>query len=166
MRKGGHTGERRGKALGCQCGAGKVERGAGEAGKSPGIADVVNSWRLSPALGNERPLLLVPPLMCVWGLASQTSGMNWGQWPCQGGASSRSGGGSDHTADKVTARRGDTLLPLSLLLLCLFPTNCPCSSLQSLGESQGSTPLPGMQRARGQDIYAKDVRLWRRGGEG
>lgn len=44
-------------------------------------------------------------------------------------------------------RCGDTLLLLSLLLLCPFPTNCPCSSLQSLGESQGSTPLPGVQRA-------------------
>lgn len=41
--KGAHRGERRGKALGCQCGAGKVERGTGEAGKRSGNESL--TWR-------------------------------------------------------------------------------------------------------------------------
>lgn len=53
--KGAHRARRRGKALGCQCGAGKVEReGLGRLGRGQGISAMVNSCRFSSATCTAR----------------------------------------------------------------------------------------------------------------
>ena len=78
--------------------------------------------------------------------------------------------GSGEPAAKGTARSWPVWEnPPPFLLAAavpLAPQTVPAPPSRAAGESQGSTPLPGMRRARGQDIYAKVVKVWKRGGEG